>query len=470
MYLSTEKLLLHSELAQELFCQVRSLPIIDYHSHLSAKLLSLNKPFENLTKLWIQGDHYKWRAMRLNGVPEYLCSGEADDYKKYLAWAETSPLTMRNPLFHWSHLELFRYFNVERELTPSSAPKIWEEANALLKTPAFTPRALLARSRVQVLCTTDDPADSLEHHVALSCDPGFGTLVFPTFRPDGACVLSGVEAFSLWLNRLRTVVDQPITKLNDLLEALYSRHVAFHAAGCRLSDHGLESIDALACSEKDAGGLFTRILAGHTLDRSDLAQWRSFLMCRFAEWDRASGWVMLLHLGAKRNCNTRIFTQLGLDSGCDSIGDFSQAQGLNRFLNSLDRRGQLPKVILFNSNPSDNMIFATIAGNFFEDGVPGKVQYGPAWWFLDTFQGIRDQLNALSAVGLAHRFVGMVTDSRSYLSLVRHEYFRRVLCNLFAEEALAGLLPLDINRLTEALSAMCYSNASTHFNWEQEPC
>jgi glucuronate isomerase len=470
MSILKEGFLLHSRLANDLFRQVRDLPIIDYHSHLSAKVLAVNAPFENLTKLWIEGDHYKWRAMRLNGIPEHLFSGKADDYDKYLAWAKTVPFTVRNPLFHWSHLELSRYFSVNQELTPGSAPSIWEQANALLKTSDFTPRALLTRSHVQVLCTTDDPTDSLEHHEVLNSDPSFEPLVLPTFRPDGALLLNGVNAFSTWLDRLRSVVNAPITKMNELLEALHSRHMAFHAAGCRLSDHGLESIDAVPCSQGEADALFSRVLSGHTLDNIELTQWRSFLMCQFAEWDRDSGWVMLLHLGAARNCNSRILSQLGLDSGCDSVGDFSQGPGLNRFLNSLDHGGRLPKVILFNSNPSDNMIFATIAGNFFEDGVPGKVQYGPAWWFLDTHHGIQDQLNALSAVGLPHRFVGMVTDSRSYLSFVRHEYFRRVLCNVFAEDALAGLLPLDSNRLSETLSAMCYSNASTYFDWKKKPC
>lgn len=465
-----DEFLLQSRLACELYENVKALPIIDYHSHLPVDVLAKNRPFTNLTELWIRGDHYKWRAMRLNGIPEAMCSGQAIDLDKFKAWAATAPMTMRNPLFHWTRLELTRYFGIDRELTLTSASSIWEEANSLLQTPEFTPRALLTSSRVQVLCTTDDPADTLSNHKTLRADKNLQTAVYPTFRPDAACVLQGTEPFLAWLERLRAVVDQPISNLTGLLDALRSRHAAFHIMGCRVSDHGLESIDAVVCSERQAAQLFDRLLRGVTLNGHELMQWRSFMMQRFAEWNRDKGWVMMLHLGALRNNNARIFSRLGLDTGCDSIGDFSQAQGLNRFLNALDQADQLPKVILFNSNPRDNMVFATIAGNFFEDGVPGKVQYGPAWWFLDTAAGMTDQFNAMSSVGLAQRFVGMVTDSRSFLSFSRHEYFRRLVCNLYAEDARAGLLPGDTARLAEALEAICYSNACTFFNWEHQPC
>ena len=272
------------------------------------------------------------------------------------------------------------------------------------------------------------------------------------------------------LERLRAVVNQTISNLSCFLDAMKSRHAAFHALGCRISDHGLESIDAVECSERQAARLFDRLLIGEMMNADELMQWRSFIMQCFAEWNHASGWVMMLHLGALRNNNARVFERVGFDTGCDSIGDFAQAQGLNRFLNALDQVNQLPKVILFNSNPRDNMVFATIAGNFFEDGVPGKVQYGPAWWFLDTASGMKDQFDAMSSVGLAQHFVGMVTDSRSFLSFSRHEYFRRLVCNLYAEDARAGLLPPDTDRLVEALEAISYSNACTYFNWESQPC
>lgn len=462
--------LLNSELAVELYNRIRDLPIIDYHSHLSAQKIAKNRSFTNLTELWVSGDHYKWRAMRLNGMPEAVCGGDAADVDKFMAWAETAPMTMRNPLFHWTRLELSRYFGIDRELTTASAADIWEETNALLQTPEFRPRALLTRSRVRVLCTTDDPADTLANHEALRVDAGFATAVYPTFRPDAACLPQGTRIFLAWLDRLRAVIDRPINQLNDLLDALHSRHCDFHALGCRSSDHGLESIDAVACSDAQASRLFDRLLSGHTLNSGDILQWRSFMMQRFAEWNRASGWVMMLHLGASRDNNRKVFARLGPDSGCDSIGDFAQAQGLNRFLNALDQAAQLPKVILFNSNPRDNMVFATIAGNFFEDGVQAKIQYGPAWWFLDTAQGMLDQLNAMSAVGLAQHFVGMVTDSRSFLSFSRHEYFRRLVCNLYADDALRGLLPMDADRLAQALESVCYLNARSYFNWEKKPC
>jgi glucuronate isomerase len=446
------------------------LPIIDYHSHLSAELIAQNKPFANLSELWIVGDHYKWRAMRGNGIAEHFCSGTASDFEKFTAWAETAPITLRNPLFHWNQIELWRYFGIARELTPNSALGIWEETNELLKTQDYFPRGLLTRNRVQVLCTTDDPADDLVHHRALREDESFSTAVYPTFRPDAACVLNGTSNFLLWLDRLRASVDRPIANLSDLLDALNLRHAVFHDMGCRVSDHGLESIDAVNCTEPQAAQLFDRLLRGSELDTAQLMQWRSFMMQRFAEWGKARGWVMMLHLGALRNGNSRIYGRLGADTGCDSIGDFSQAQGLARFLDALDSSNRLPKVILFNSNPRDNLVFATIAGNFFEDGVPGKVQCGPAWWFLDSASGMTDQFNAMSSVGLAQHFVGMVTDSRSFLSFSRHEYFRRLVCGLYARDARAGLIPKTDSRLELALEDICYRNACTYFNWERTPC
>ena len=462
----SDDFLLSSNLARELFDAVFTLPIVDYHSHLPVDVLASNKPFENLTELWISGDHYKWRAMRLNGVPEAMCSGSGDDYEKFQAWAATAPMTLRNPLHHWSRIELQRYFGIEQELTPSTSQDIWDEANALLNTVDFTPRALLTRSRVKILCTTDDPADALTHHAALRADDSFDTAVYPTFRPDAALVPQGMDAFQSWLDRLRATSNLSIINLSGLLDALKQRHSAFHELGCRISDHGLECVDATDCDRQTAVDLFGRLLEGKMLSGEKLAQWRGFMMRQFAEWNHAQGWVMLLHLGALRNNNAKVFAQSGLDAGCDSIGDFSQAQGLNRFLSSLDQDDILPKVIIFNSNPSDNLVFATIAGNFFEDGIPGKVQYGPAWWFLDTIAGIRAQFDEMSSVGLAQRFVGMVTDSRSFLSFSRHEYFRRLMCNLYASDALAGLLPMDKSRLVNVLQAICHTNACDYFDWE----
>ena len=465
-----ENFLLKSQLAENIYRQVTHLPIVDYHSHLPVEVIAKNKSFENLTELWIQGDHYKWRAMRLNGVPESLCSGSGQEFQRFKAWAETLPLTLRNPIYHWSHLELRQYFGIHGELNSESALSVWHEVNEQLKTPDFTPKAILKRSGVQILCTTDDPADSLEHHAALREDDRFDVSVFPTFRPDSACALNGISMFQGWLDRLRKITNLSIANLSGLLDALKLRHEAFHLQGCRISDHGLECLANAECNEQEASNLFAQLLKGSTLNPEDLAKWQVFLMRQFAEWNHEKGWTMMLHLGAMRNNNSRVFSKLGLDSGCDSVGDYSQARGLNSFLNSLDHAQRLPKVILFNSNPRDNLLFATIAGNFFEDGVPGKVQYGPAWWFLDTASGITSQFDAMSSVGLAHRFVGMVTDSRCFLSFSRHDYFRRLICNLYAKDAIEGSLPLDEGRLAKSLTAICHQNALNYFGWDTAPC
>jgi glucuronate isomerase len=462
--------LLGSGLAKDIYARAASLPIIDYHSHLPVDVLASNRPFANLTDIWIRGDHYKWRAMRLNGMSESLCSGTASDEEKYKAWAATAPITLRNPLYHWNCLELQRYFGIDRELSPATAPGIWEETNALLQTDAYRPQALLDRMGVEVLCTTDDPADDLRHHRTLRHENGFKTRVYPTFRPDGACVLQGVVRFREWIDRLSSASNLEIKDLTSFLYALRNRHDEFHQLGCRVSDHGLEHVDVKECTESMAMQIFSRLLRGVQIGDKELEQWRSFMMRLFGEWNHERGWVMMLHLGALRNNNSRVFSHVGLDTGCDSIGDFSHAREINHFLNSLDVAGKLPKVVLFNSNPRDNLLFATIAANFFEEGMPGKVQYGPSWWFLDTAAGIKEQFDALSLVGLAHRFIGMVTDSRSFLSFSRHEYFRRLLCNLYAEEALAGLLPNDSERLLASLEGIFYHNARNYFNWENKSC
>ena len=462
----SDEFLLPSPLSRELYAQVGGLPIIDYHSHLPVDVLAANQPFENLTQLWIRGDHYKWRAMRLNGVPERLCSGEGNDRDKFQAWAATMPRTLRNPLHHWGCLELHRHFGIAQELTPDTAEEIWHTANALLATDAFRPLSLLEKWGVEILCTTDDPADDLRHHRQLREHGAHTTRIYPTFRPDAACCLHGPATFRRWVARLEAAAEHDIHDLAGLIDALRLRHDAFHALGCRLSDHGLETIDSHDCTAAEAQEIFSRLMRDQEVSSLELQKWRAFLMRTFAEWNHERGWVMMLHLGALRNNNSRMFAHLGLDTGCDSIGDFSHASGLNRFLDHLDSAGTLPRTILFNSNPRDNLVFATIAGNFFEDGVPGKVQYGPAWWFLDQGEGIRAQFDALCQVGLAHHFVGMVTDSRSFLSFSRHEYFRRIVCGLYAEEALAGLLPQDAGRLADTLTGICHRNARHYFDWE----
>jgi glucuronate isomerase len=456
--------LLHGETAKDLYRRCADLPIVDYHSHLPADRLAANTRFANLTELWIATDHYKWRAMRLNGVPERLCSGDGGDYEKFAAWAATLPLLMRNPLQDWSAMELDRYFGVREELNPDSAAAIWARVNEQLQGEGFRPRDFLTRRRVEVLCTTDDPADSLEHHQALRDDPGFAPRILPTFRPDRALAIDAPAAFGAWLERLGASADLDVSGYQGLLDALRRRHDAFGQMGCRLSDHGLVHCHAAPCTEAEAARIFARSRAGQAVPMAEAEAWRSHLMREFARWDAEKGWTMLLHLGALRNNNSRL-AATGADVGCDCIGDFSHAQSLNAFLDSLDSEGRLPRTILFNSNPRDNLLFATVAGNFFSDGVVGKVQFGPAWWFLDTRQGIREQFEAMSLVGVAHNFIGMVTDSRSFLSFTRHDYFRRVIADLYGSEMERGLLPDDRERMAATLRAQFYDTARKGFGW-----
>jgi len=453
--------LLETEFARSLYRATSALPIIDYHSHLPIKVIAENKPFENLTDIWIRGDHYKWRAMRLNGIPEHFCSGDASDLEKFQVWAQTLPLTIRSPLYHWSALELQRYFNINESLTPDTASVIWSQANALLHTESYRPRALLKMMNVEVLCTTDDPADSLEYHKQLS-EEEFEVKVLPTFRPDLALAIDNRPMFSAWLQRLAERVGSDIDNFNSFITALRVRHDAFANVGCRMSDHGLERCYVAKCNEADMHRIFNNYLSGKVVDPSDVECWCSFLMREFAKWDHEKGWTMLLHLGAARNNNVGILNSVGRDAGCDSVGDFDHAYSLNAFLSVLDGEGSLPKTVLFNSNPRDNLLFATITGNFFESGVVGKVQYGPAWWFLDTAGGISEQLNALSQVGLFSHFIGMVTDSRSFLSFIRHDYFRRVVCNMLGEDVRRGLIPSDVTLFESVLHNIFYKNARAY--------
>jgi glucuronate isomerase len=458
--------LLQDDVARELYQRCASLPIIDYHSHLSAERLAANTRFSNLTDLWISSDHYKWRAMRLNGVPERFCSGDAGDFEKFSAWAATLPLLLRNPLQDWSALELHRFFGIDEELSPATASSIWGRVNEQLQGSGFLPRDFLDRMRVEILCTTDDPADSLESHRQLREDPTFAPKVLPTFRPDRALGGEAPEAFLSWLARLEEASDVSVTGYPDFIAALRRRHDAFEGMGCRVSDHGLVHCHSAACSEAEAARIFSRMRQGSQVSPSEAECWRAHLMREFARWDAEKGWTMLLHLGAQRNNNSRLAATMGADVGCDCIGDFDHARTLNAFLDSLDSEGRLPNTILFNSNPRDNLLFATVAGNFFTDGVVGKVQYGPAWWFLDTRRGIEEQYEAMSQVGVAHNFIGMVTDSRSFLSFTRHDYFRRIVAGIYGSEVGRRLLPPDLDRLEATLKAQFYENALTRFGWK----
>jgi glucuronate isomerase len=448
--------LLETPAAVELYHRfVRDLPIIDYHCHLPVAQIAADHVFRSLTEIWLDGDHYKWRAMRADGVAERFCTGDASDWEKFEAWARTVPRTLRNPLYHWTHMELKRPFGVEELLDGRSARGIYERAGALLAEPGFSAQGLLRQFRVAVVCTTDDPVDSLEPHAALRARPDPDTRVYPTFRPDQALAVGDPVAWNAWVDRLEEAAGLAISGFADLLAALERRHAAFHAAGCRASDHGLEQIDAEDWADAEVAGSFARLRRGQALEAGEARRFRSALLHRLALLDHSRGWVQQFHLGALRNNNTRLRRRLGADCGFDSIGDFEQARPLARFLDRLDETDRLARTILYNSNPRDNEVFATMAGNFQDGSVPGKIQYGAAWWFLDQADGMEAQLTALSNMGLLSRFVGMVTDSRSFLSYSRHEYFRRLLCNLLGRDVSRGLLPDDralLGRLAQDVS------------------
>jgi len=455
--------LLQTRTARRLYHQyAEAQPIFDYHCHLSPHDIAANRQFKNLFEIWLEGDHYKWRAMRANGVAEQYCTGAADPYARFLAWAATVPQTLRNPLYHWTHLELKRYFGIDELLDEETAPRIWKKANALLATPELTTQGILSKFNVTTLCTTDDPTDDLAPHAKLAAS-GLTTRVLPAFRPDKALAVHQPVAFNEWVKRLEQAANIEIGTFPSFVEALRKRHDYFHARGCRLSDHGLSQCFAAECTEKTAAAIFTRARRGQAASPEEQAQLGTFMMLLFGRLDAEKGWVKQLHLGALRNNNTRVLAQIGPDTGFDSIGDFPQAVALSRYLDLLDREAALPKTIIYNNNPIDNYVFATMVGNFQDGKIPGKIQMGSGWWFLDQKEGMEWQLNALSNLGLLSRFVGMVTDSRSFMSYPRHEYFRRVLCNLLGRDVENGELPDDDNLLGPMLRNICYGNARQYF-------
>ncbi len=441
-------------------------PIYDYHCHLPQKLIAENHRFADLAEIWLGGDHYKWRAMRTNGVDERLCTGDAAPREKFDAWCATVPRTLGNPLYHWSHLELKRYFGIGDLISPASADRIWTEANARLAT--LRVHDILANNRVAVVCTTDDPADSLADHARIAA-LGIRTRVYPTFRPDKALGVNAPAAYNAWLERLGGEAKTSIATLDDLLAALKRRHDDFHAVGGRLSDHGLEQALAEPCTHAEAAAIFAAARAGRAATPEEWAKFGSFLMLEFGRWDAAKGWTKQLHFGAMRNNNTRLFRRLGPDTGFDSIGDFPQARALGRYLDALDATGELPRTVLYNLNPADNYVFATMGGNFQDGSVPGKVQFGSGWWFLDQKEAMEWQLNALMNLGLLSRFVGMLTDSRSFLSYTRHEYFRRVLCNLLGGMMERGEVPSDRALVGGLVRDICFANARAHFRLALDP-
>lgn len=461
-----ENFLLQNKTAEKLYHEYAALmPIIDYHNHLSPQQVADDINFKNLSAAWLYGDHYKWRAMRTNGVEERLITGNASDKERMQAWGATVPYTMRNPLYHWTHLELQRYFDIKELLNENTAAAIDEAASAKLQSKEYSVQHLLQRMNVQLICTTDDPIDSLQYHQQME-KQATSLKMLPAFRPDKAMEVSDPVKFNQYLDALEAASKVSITHFSDYLIALEKRHDFFAANHCCVSDHGLEFIYAEDYTEEELIKIFNSIRSGDMITTEEQAKFKSAMLIYFAELDYEKGWVQQFHLGAMRNNNSRMMQQLGADTGWDSIGDFSQAAALAKFLNRLDQKNMLAKTIIYNLNPADNEMMASMIGNFNDGSVAGKIQWGSAWWFLDQKEGMIKQLNALSNMGLISRFIGMLTDSRSFLSFPRHEYFRRILCNLFGEEIENGELPNDINWIGKMIQDICYHNANRYFNFQ----
>ncbi len=463
----TEDFLLQTETAKILYHEhAAKMPIYDYHCHLPAYQIASDHRFENLTQAWLYGDHYKWRAMRANGIAEKYITGDADDYEKFEKWAQTVPYCIRNPLYHWTHLELKNPFGVKDKLLgPETAKEIYETCSEMLRTPEFSVRNIMRKMNVKLVCTTEDPLDSLEHHKKIRVD-GFEIKVHTAFRPDRAMALEDITALNVFIDKLEEICNMEIASFHLYIEATRKRHDYFHENGCRLSDHGLDTAYAEDYTEKEIEKIFDRIRSGKDLDLSQRLKFKSAMMVEFALMDYESGWVQQLHLGALRNNSTRMFRTVGADIGCDSMGDSEIARPLSKFLDRLDMNNKLPKTIVYNLNPKDNALCATMVGNFQDGSSPGKMQYGSAWWFLDQKNGMEEQINVLSNMGLLSRFVGMLTDSRSFLSYPRHEYFRRILCNMLASDVEAGLLPNDLDLLGKMVEDICFNNAGNYFPME----
>ena len=461
-----ENFLLQSKEAARLYHDYAAgLPIIDYHNHLSPQQIADNINFENITQAWLSGDHYKWRAMRANGISESYITGTASDSEKFDMWSATVPMTMRNPLYHWTHLELLRYFNVDALLTEKSSAEIYKLTSQMLQEKTYTTQGLLRKMKVEVVCTTDHPTDDLKYH-ASHLESDSAVKMLPTFRPDKFLMINGAE-FIDYLENLEDRVGHSINNFQDLLEALASRIQDFHDLGCRLSDHGLEQLFNTQATTSELDKFLAQRKSSATIEEGSARKFQMSLLLELARIYHAKGWTMQLHLGPIRNNNARLMREIGADVGADSIGDFDQSRGLSYFLNELDNENKLAKTILYNLNPRDNEVFATMAGNYNDDTIAGKIQWGSAWWFLDQKDGIEKQLNTLSNLGLLSRFIGMLTDSRSFLSFPRHEYFRRILCNLLGQDIVNGELPNDIDWIGKMVQNICYYNAKQYFDFDK---
>ncbi|MCB1123565.1 MAG: glucuronate isomerase, partial [Verrucomicrobiae bacterium] len=436
-----------------------------YHCHLPPQDVANNRRFKNLFEIWLEGDHYKWRAMRSNGVSEEYCTGNADPYDKFLAWCRTVPNTLRNPLYHWSHLELQRYFGIDLLINEDTAPEIWEEANRKLKSDELSAHGILKHFKVKYVGTTDDPTDSLEHHQTIG-GLGLGTKVVPTFRPDKGLNVDQPEAWNAWVDRLAEISGASVGSFDDFLSALKSRHDFFAKLGGRLTDHGLERCFFADTSKETVSWIYQNARSGKAAKPAEKEQFAFYVMREVGRWNAEKGWTMQFHIGAMRNNNTRLFKQIGPDTGFDSTGDYAQAAPMSHFLNSLDTTGECPRVIIYNLNNADNYVMASMLGNFMDGSIAGKIQLGSGWWHLDQKEGMEDQMNALSAMGLISHFVGMLTDSRSFLSYPRHEYFRRILCNLFGKDMVNGEIPEDYDLVGSIVKNICYTNAVRFFGFE----
>ncbi len=463
----TADFLLETKTAKTLYHEYAAdLPIIDYHCHLPPDQIAGNASFENMTRIWLYGDHYKWRAMRTCGVDERYITGDAGDWEKFKAWAGTVPRTIRNPLYHWTHLELKNPFGIsDRLLNEETAKGIWDACNEMLASPEFSVRGIIERMKVEVICTTDDPTDQLEHHKIIQQNDAAGVRVFPAFRPDKGMAVDHPAVFTQWLHALAESSDTDIIGFQDFLSAIRNRHDYFQSMGCRLSDHGVEEIYADDYTEREIEEIFAKAATGKSLMNNEIRKFKSSMLYEFGLMDHEKGWVQQFHIGAIRNNNTRMFRKLGPDTGFDSIGDFEMAGPMAKFFDSLDKDNRLAKTIIYNLNPRDNELIATMIGNFQDGSVAGKMQVGSGWWFLDQKDGIEKQIEALSNMGCLSQFVGMLTDSRSFLSFPRHEYFRRILCNILGNEIEEGLIPRDIELIGGMVKDICYRNAVNYFGF-----
>jgi glucuronate isomerase len=461
----SEDFLLQNDYAKTLYHDyAKSLPIIDYHCHLSPQEIADDRQFENLTKIWLDGDHYKWRAMRTLGIDEKFITGNAPDAEKFDKWAHTVPYTVRNPLFHWSHLELKRYFEIDKLLSPKTSADIFNECSSKLNEKEFSTRKLITKMNVEIICTTDDPIDSLEYHQKISSS-GYSVKILPAFRPDKSFAIENPKTYKAYLEKLSAASGIRITSYETLIEALANRVEFFDSRGCKLSDHGLEQLYFTDKKELNPATIFKKVIQEEPLQQSEIEAFKYFVLHEVSKMYHTKGWTQQFHLGAIRNTNSRMMATLGPDTGFDSIGDFSQGIALAKFLNELDRTNQLAKTILYNLNPGDNELMATMIGNFNDGSTKGKMQFGSAWWFLDQKDGMTKQINALSNLGMLSCFIGMLTDSRSFMSFPRHEYFRRILCNLFGQDVEAGELPNDLPWLGKIVSDICYHNAKSYFSF-----